>query len=117
MERLPRVSGESGPNISVISARFDSRLMEWVAPMASRFRPRSRAKGSARKMVPRFPISWKISAGPAESTTSMLAPALIPSLAIKGQMATMTSLDAAFTSFFLKIFSASGPERIPRIRA
>ena len=116
MERLPRVSGESGPYISVMRARLVSRLMEWVAPMASRFKPSIRASGIAKKMVPRFPNSCNSRAGPAEMTVSMLAPALMPSFAIKGQMATITSLDAALTSLDFTIFATCGPERMPRIR-
>ena len=117
MERLPLASGESGPYTSVISARLDSRLMEWVAPMASRFMPSRIASGMARRMVPRLPYSCRRSAGPAETTVSRLAPALMPSFAINGQMATMTSLDAAFTSFDFMIFVACGPERTPMISA
>ena len=74
MDKLPLVSGESGPNISVINARLLSRLIECVAPIASLFRPNNRAIGNAKKMVPKLPISCNNKAGPAEMTVSRLAP-------------------------------------------
>ena len=116
-ERLPWASGESAPNMSCISARLVSRLMEWVAPMASRFKPSIRAMGIARKMVQRLPNSWSSKAGPAEMTMEMLAPALMPSLATKGRIATPTRPEAALTFLSSRIFSTLGPVRIPRNRA
>ena len=89
--------------------------MELAAPMVSRLRPSASATGMAMRIVRMSPKAWAKSAEPAEMTVSSEAPALMPSLAIKGQMATITSFEAAFTSGVLKTLATLGPERMPRM--
>ena len=55
---------------------------------------RQRKENSEKRI---FPKPWSRTAGPALKIVSMLAPAVIPSFAIKGAIPTTTSLEAAFT--------------------
>ena len=78
----PRHSGELIPNFSVINARLGSRPIECVMPIDSLLKPNKTANGKEIKIVPRFPISCKISAGPAEIIFGKAGPASTPNLAI-----------------------------------
>ena len=85
--------------------------------MASFLSPRKSAMGSENRMVPRFPNSCKISAGPTETSFDRLAPAETPILAINGASTTSTRLPPSLDSGTLKSLNASGPNIPPIIVA
>ena len=61
---IPLASGELNPYLSTTTATSGSRPMEFVKPIDSRLNPKSKATGSAIKIVARCPNSCNINAGP-----------------------------------------------------
>ena len=106
IKSAPRPSGESAPYFSAMIAKFGSRSMENVAPIASRFMPMSNAIGSPRTIVPIMcPTSWKARDNPASKISGNDGPNIVPSFDTNNIKEIPRIVAALFICFSFKIFS------------